>query len=1159
MPKLQRAGVWVARVIVFLLSATRIFRRWVMMRTFAVVLIVSVLIAGCAMPGEEKLEAERSFLPPIGSEPLPEPVPGKPVEVKETTLSIPTYTMYDDDPYPWFDEWKPYTPVYPYPVQLSGTGKKVSREYKALVLENEYLRVVVLPELGGRLHEFYDKVNKRHIVYTNNVAKPGYFAVRGKWLSGGFEFNFPQAHATTTAEPIDYTIRKNPDGSASIWIGDVERQYRMRWQVKLTLFPGQAILRQDTKLDNRTPFPHRYHWWTIVATHPNDNTEVVFPTARVVNHQQHIALSWPIWHGRDISRYKTLYHRFGWDWSALDPWDGFFAYYDHGIDAGLVHVANKEVVGGSKFFSYHNTTSGRFSSALVMSDEDGPYDEIDSSPFTSQHDFRILEPYETHQFSEYWYAGYNLGGVAKATRDIVMNIRREEGKIKLALNANRPIKGALITARAGEKIVLEERYDLVVGAPYIRETGDEAGILSVTVVDPAGERILDFVEPRIDESKLVPVGPYIIRQTDVEKLTANEAYLEGMFNLEHEKPHLAKEYFEKALEKDPSLVAAHNQLGIIYSKRALWEKAEVEFKESLKKRRYQGIPRYYLGVGAKLQGKLEEAKTHLWGAIKYRETSAAAHRLLGEIALAENKPADARYHFTRSLAMNAHATDTLGLLAVSLRLLGDEKGAAEIVADILRSEPLNHLAAYEHYLLRQPGKAGVPPITYFFELMRDSDHSYAELAWVYANCGLHMEAIAILDLLNQRKQGKISPLLNYQMAYLFERLPEAERETKRARECLARFRTLSAEQEWRYLFPNRIEDFAVFRAALDRYPGDYCALYLMGNLLASRYRYEEAIEYFSAARDAAEKFQSAGKEVKPEILTVVYRNLAFLLHKVSKKTDDAIRYYQEAIKYGSDHHRCYVELAQIYEERKEATEAIKILESGLDKVVDPAYLIAWHIAPLAAKLKDYDRIIHLVPKYKDRYDAWRGLEAQRWLRDARLAKAKNLLLEKKYEEAITILEQATRFCPENILVMGQMVREFSEILWWRGYAYEQLGRLEDARKAWAEAELERHEPISPLNFYQAKCLQKLGKTEKAAEILKDMLFFGKMYVEVYPRAAGHGPHSDGMSDERIGAFTFLQAMAHEGLGNMEEAQLLYNQVADHEWAKDRLQFDALFK
>lgn len=1128
------------------------------MKTFALALIASALMVGYVAAKGEKLASGKSFLPPIGSEPMPEPVPGRAVEVKEMTIVIPTYTMHDDEPYPWFDQWKRGTPVYPYPMQLSGTGKKVSREYKALVLENEYLKVVVLPELGGRIHKFYDKVNKRDIIYTNNVIKPGYFAVRGKWMSGGFEFNFPQAHATTTAEPIDYAIRKNPDGSASIWIGDVERQYRMRWQVKLTLFPGQAILRQDTKLENRTPFPHRYHWWTIVAMHPNDNTQVIFPTARVMNHPQHVVLAWPIWQGRDISRYKTLLHRFGWDWSVLDPWDGFFAYYDHGIDAGLVHTANMHVVGGSKYFSYHNTTSGRFHSAFVMSDEDGPYDEIDSSPFASQHDFRILEPNETHQFTEYWYAGYKLGGVAKATRDAVMNIRREQGKIKLALNVNRPVKGAVVTTKAGEKTVLQERCDLVPGVPYLREAKDEAGLLSVIILDSTGNKVLDFVEPQIDEGKLTPEGPYILRQTDANKLTAEGAYREGMFNLEHEKPDIAEDYFKKALEKDAGLISARNQLGIVYLKRALWEKAEAEFKESLKRQRYQGIPHYYLGLSAKLQDKLDNAKAHLWAAVKYRETSAAAHRLLGEIALAENKPSDARYHFEQALAMNAHATDIHGLLAVSLRLLKDYEGAREIVTQILHNEPLNHLAAYELYRLHQLGKAGKEGSGNFLELMRDNDYSYAELAWVYANCGLFMEAIAILDLINQRKQGKISPLLNYQMAYLFERLPQADRETEMAKKCLVRLKTLGAEQDWRYLFPNRIEDFAVLKTSLKREPDDYCAHYMLGNLLASRYRYDEAIEQFTRAASLAEEAMRAGKEVNPAILTVVYRNLAFLLHNVSKRTDEAIRYYREAIKYGGDHHRCYIELAQIYEGQKDTAQAIKILEWGLDKVVDPSDLVI-QIALLASKLKDYDKIIELAPKYRDKYDCWKGLEIQRRLRDARLAKGKNLLLEKKYEEALAYLEQATKVCPENVLVMGQMVREFSEILWWRGYAYEQLGRLEDAKKAWAEAELEQHEPISPLSFYQAKCLQKLGKTEKATEILNQMLFYGKMYVEGYPRARDGGPLSDGMSDERVGAFIFLQALAHEGLGNIKEAEILYKQVAEHEWAKDRLQFEALFK
>lgn len=247
------------------------------------------------------------------------------------------------------------------------------------------------------------------------MIKPGYFAVRGGWISGGFEFNFPRAHCTTTISPIDYAITNNPDGSASIVISNIERKFRMRWQVSLTLFAGKRFLRQDTKLHNRTHLPHRYHWWTIVAMPPNDNTQVIFPAARIINHPQEYILTWPIWRGRDNSRYETLLHRFGSDWSMLEPWDGFFCYYDHGLEAGLVHVGDKHTIGGTKYFSYCNTSPGRFHSGFVMSDEDGPYDEIDSSPFLTQADFEILEPFGVRSFTEYWYPVNKTWGLKKAT------------------------------------------------------------------------------------------------------------------------------------------------------------------------------------------------------------------------------------------------------------------------------------------------------------------------------------------------------------------------------------------------------------------------------------------------------------------------------------------------------------------------------------------------------------------------------------------------------------------------------------------------------------------------------------------------------------------------------------------------------------------------
>src|SRR4026209_900379 len=105
--------------------------------------------------------------------------------VWEAPLSIPTYELGPPNPYPALLDWqrRKWRPVYPYPFLDSLTNKRTDKTYKAVYLENEYLRVSVLPELGGHVYEIFDKTNKREDLYSNPVVKYAIVAIRGAWVS----------------------------------------------------------------------------------------------------------------------------------------------------------------------------------------------------------------------------------------------------------------------------------------------------------------------------------------------------------------------------------------------------------------------------------------------------------------------------------------------------------------------------------------------------------------------------------------------------------------------------------------------------------------------------------------------------------------------------------------------------------------------------------------------------------------------------------------------------------------------------------------------------------------------------------------------------------------------------------------------------------------
>lgn len=178
---------------------------------------------------------------------------------------IPTYPAGKPEKNPMFLEKRVYQGssgvVYPHAVIEKISDEKSDKVYNAVFLENKYIKIMVLPELGGRIQMAYDKIKDRHFVYYNHVIKPALVGLTGPWISGGIEFNWPQHHRPSTFEPVDFTIENNKDGSKTIWVNEVERMFRTKGMAGFTLYPRKAFIEIKGKLYNRTPFPQTFFWW----------------------------------------------------------------------------------------------------------------------------------------------------------------------------------------------------------------------------------------------------------------------------------------------------------------------------------------------------------------------------------------------------------------------------------------------------------------------------------------------------------------------------------------------------------------------------------------------------------------------------------------------------------------------------------------------------------------------------------------------------------------------------------------------------------------------------------------------------------------------------------------------------------------------------------
>ena len=228
--------------------------------------------------------------------------PVAPVRVWQSTLQIPTYTEGPANPNPPFDLFSYGRFNYPYPIRDALTDRREPVAWRTLNLENEYLRLTVLPDLGGHIYSCLDKRSGHEMFYANTAIKKALIGYRGAWAAFGVEFNFPVSHNWMSMSPVDFATLEHPDGSGSIWVGNVDQVYGGQWRVELRLAPGRSVLEQKVDLYNTSSTRHRYYWWNNGAVQVWDDSHLVYPTELMATHGFTRIERWPIDDkGQDLS------------------------------------------------------------------------------------------------------------------------------------------------------------------------------------------------------------------------------------------------------------------------------------------------------------------------------------------------------------------------------------------------------------------------------------------------------------------------------------------------------------------------------------------------------------------------------------------------------------------------------------------------------------------------------------------------------------------------------------------------------------------------------------------------------------------------------------------------------------------------------------------
>jgi tetratricopeptide (TPR) repeat protein len=578
---------------------------------------------------------------------------GQKVKVWDGTITIPTYGWEDDvNPKFWAMEAgaKGATTVkasitYPYNMQDHLSRKLEDVTYKAIFLENEYLKITCLPELGGRLHSVYDKTTGQEAFHRNDVIKPSMIAMRGGFISGGIEWNAgPQVHTVTILSPVDVISGENEDGSAFIEVSNLEKSLRTRWTVRVTLHPGRSVLDEDIRIYNPTDAMNPYYFWNCTAFPQLKGTRFIYPMSKGTDHYGAKYFDWPVHDGVDLS--WTINYEEAASVFAVDCAYDFFGAYDVDLDRGIVQVADHNELPGKKAWTWGQGEYGRIS-MKNLGDTDPEYIEVQSGPLQTQSDYGSLAPGATVFWKEYWYPVNGLkDGFEFATEKVAIRTHHRQNDVTFNMISTEVLKDVQCILMRGDEEIQRHKTDLsplaAVSFEMVKNNFDTVTVVLRTNV---GEELARFNSP-LPYPTVIPLElPSYHNKVD-EALTAEEMYLKAQkFDRALDRIK-AREYYNHALRIDSLHLASLRDLAILDFEQGLFEQAEEGFSKALKQiPNDDGLAWYFLGLCRLMEHDTDEAAKCGFKASRCVGTTARGFDLVGRSRMLEGKYSEAKNYF----------------------------------------------------------------------------------------------------------------------------------------------------------------------------------------------------------------------------------------------------------------------------------------------------------------------------------------------------------------------------------------------------------------------------------------------------------------------------------------------------------------------------------
>lgn len=1029
----------------------------------------------------------------------------KQVFVKREPLELPTYPVGTPEKNPMFFEKRVFQgscgKVYPLPFVDKVYDTPEKKTYDGITLENDFVKLVLLPEIGGRIYIGEDKKNNNYdFFYRNDVIKPALVGLAGPWISGGVEFNWPQHHRPGTFMPTDVSIEHGEDGSVTVWMSEHDPLNRLRGTHGVCLRPDTGLIELKVRLTNRTCQTQTFLWWANVAAYVHEQYESFFPedVDYVADHAVRAMTEFPYakdhYYGvnygarkgkNDLRRYCNI--PVPTSYMVCQTNFDFFGGYDHRAEGGFVHVADRYIAPGKKQWTWGNHPFG-YAWDRELTDKDGPYVELMAGVYTdNQPDFTYLLPYETRTFSQYWWPYQKIGSVQNANHRVAIRLTKaDDNKVDAGVVVCEELPGAQITFSKDGKILKSWKQDLTPESPWYDskmafDVEKVEGIV-LSVADQNGKELLSYQllpphhTPQDKRRALAtePPAPEEIKSSDELFLTAE--------HLEQNRhpTRMPELYLNELLKRDPGDSRGNLAMGRRCFRRGEFEKAAEYLTRAVKRltfrhpNPYTGEAHYYLGLTRFYQGREEEAYAGF-----YKSVWDGAWRAPGfySLALIDCRRKDwkaALEHFESSLDADRRNGKAIALKAVVLKKLGRVEEAEKSLKEHLAQDPLDHLVRWE-----SGDTEGM------LSIARNDVQTILDLVFDYAEAGFYAEAEKLILAHDQASLpacavpnplGSSATLMAYTAAWIRENC-----EAGSSKKLLEKARSLSAD----WFFPSRLQEMLVLEWAVAQPGADRNAAYGLGNMLYDKGRREEALVYWEKAAEADPSFPT------------VWRNLGIAYWNVKGDAKTALQNYKRAMELLPSDARLVAEYDQLCGKAGvDPKVRLAFLQKHVD-LVEKRDDCSVQMATLFNTVGQSDKALELL--CSRHFHPWEGGEGKvlRQYTQAHLLLGRKALEEKDFATALHHAEQAMD-TPKNLGEAYHLLQAKADVCWLRGSALRGLGREEEACQAFEEAVAETGDFVamavaahSELSYWRGLSMIALGRYEQARVFFEDV----KQYAE----------------------------------------------------------------